>query len=49
MKFGKAEAAEDILNRWGRNIDRVLDIVTKMTQDISKEAMQRQQASTSAA
>ena len=41
MRFGKAENADDILNAWGRNIDRVLDTLTKVTQDISKETMQR--------
>jgi len=41
VRFGKAENADDILNAWGRNIDRVLDTLTKVTQDISKETMQR--------
>lgn len=41
VRFGKVQTADDVLNDWGRNIDRVLDVVSKITQDISKEAMQR--------
>lgn len=39
VRFGKRQAAEDTLNTWASNIGKLLDLVEKSCQQISKEAM----------
>uniref|UniRef100_A0A7S3RAI0 PCI domain-containing protein n=1 Tax=Dunaliella tertiolecta TaxID=3047 RepID=A0A7S3RAI0_DUNTE len=39
VRFGKRQEPEDLLNNWSGNISRLLDLVEKSCQQISKECM----------
>ena len=40
VTMGGVKDADDVLNKWSSNIERVLTLVNKVNQDMGKESMQ---------